>query len=171
MRFSFWIYILKRMLPTFLAFYRFWHFVLSIVCSQNQEMQRSVFKTEGGFFSIENIILLLQTQCMYIIESLKNTNKQKDKAIKTQFLLSRDDSCLLFIAYPFKSPSNYASVYFCPLCCSVTKLCLILQNEIIPFILLTFKNKDLYLPMCNKCTFILSNIQFTFIFPQLFKGT
>lgn len=77
-------------------------------------MQRSVFKTEEGFFSIENILLLLQTQCMCIIESLKNTNKQKYKAIKTQFLLSRDDSCLLFIAYPFKSPSNYASMYFCP---------------------------------------------------------
>jgi len=46
-------------------------------------MQRSIFKTEGGFFSIENILLLLQTQCMCIIESLKNTNKQKDKAIKT----------------------------------------------------------------------------------------
>ena len=101
------------MLPTFLAFYRFWHFVLSIVCSQDQEMQRSVFKTEGGFFSIENILLLLQTQCMCIIESLKNTNKQKDKAIKTWFLLSRDDSCQLFIAYPSKSPSNYASMYFC----------------------------------------------------------
>lgn len=65
--------------------------------ASTRKLHRSIFKPKGSFLKkkkkIENNLLLLQTQYMCIIESKKNTNKQKIRFIKTLFLLPRGDSC------------------------------------------------------------------------------